>query len=66
VLTPKQGSWFNLVEGCFAKMARSIRRHIRDAAKVELKARLKILIHPRDLDRDHVIHTWRCKIGEAA
>jgi transposase len=31
VFTPKHGSWFNLVEGFFSKLARSVLRHIRVA-----------------------------------
>jgi transposase len=37
VFTPKHGSWLNLVEGFFSKMARSVLRHIRVATKAELK-----------------------------
>jgi transposase len=32
VFTPKHGSWLNLVEGFFSKMARSILRRIRVAS----------------------------------
>jgi transposase len=64
VFTPKHGSWLNLVEGFFSKMARSMLRHIRVASKVELKTR--ILAYLEDLNRDPVIHTWTYKIGEAA
>ena len=63
VYTPKHGSWLNLVEGFFSKMARSILRHIRVASKDELKRR--ILAYLDDLNRDPVIHTWTYKIGEA-
>jgi transposase len=64
VFTPKHGSWLNLVEGFFSKMARSMLRHIRVASKAELKAR--ILAYLDDLNRDPVIHTWTYKISEAA
>src|ERR1700758_550342 len=64
VFTPKHGSWLNLVEGFFAKMARSVPRRIRVASKNELKAR--ILAYLDDLNREPVIHTWTYKIGEAA
>jgi transposase len=62
--TPKHGSWLNLVEGFFAKMARSVLRHIRVASKEELKAR--ILAYLDDLNREPVIHTWTYKIDTAA
>lgn len=64
VFTPKHGSWLNLVEGFFSKMARSMLRHIRVASKAELKSR--ILAYLDDLNRDPVIHSWTYKIGEAA
>jgi transposase len=64
VFTPKHGSWLNLVEGFFSKMARSMLRHIRVASKAELKAR--ILAYLDDINRDPVIHTWTYKIAEAA
>jgi len=64
VFTPKHGSWLNLVEGFFSKMARSMLRHIRVASKAELKAR--IIAYLDELNRDPVIHSWTYKIGEAA
>jgi transposase len=64
VFTPKHGSWLNLVEGFFSKMARSMLRHIRVGSKAELKAR--ILAYLDDSNHDPVIHHWTYKIGEAA
>ncbi len=64
VFTPKHGSWLNLVEGFFSKMARSLLRHIRVASKTELKSR--ILAYLDDVNGEPVIHTWTYKIGEAA
>jgi len=64
VFTPKHGSWLNLVEGFFSKMARSMLRHIRVASKAELKAR--IIAYLDDLNQDPVAHTWTYKINEAA
>ena len=40
VHTPKHGSWLNLIECVFSKMARSFLRHIRVTSKDELKARI--------------------------
>jgi len=40
VHTPKHGSWLNLVESAFSKMARSFLRHIRVASLEELKTRI--------------------------
>ena len=60
VFTPKHGSWLNLIEGFFSKVARSLLRHIRVASKEELKQR--ILDYLDDLNRDPVIHTWSYKL----
>ena len=60
VFTPKHGSWLNLVEGFFSKMARSVLRHIRVASKQELKARM--LAYLDDINREPVIHTWTYKL----
>jgi transposase len=60
VFTPKHGSWLNLVEGFFSKMARSVLRHIRVASKAELKQR--IMAYLDDLNRQPVVHTWSYKI----
>ena len=40
VHTPKHGSWLNLVESSFSKMARSFLRHIRVATLQELRERI--------------------------
>ncbi len=62
VFTPKHGSWLNLVEGFFSKMARSMLRHIRVASKAELKTR--ILAYLDSINRDPVIHRWTYKMAE--
>ena len=64
VFTPKHGSWLNLVEGFFSKMARSMLRGIRVASKNELKER--ILAYLDDLNRDPVIHSWTYKLDAVA
>lgn len=60
VFTPKHGSWLNLVEGFFSKMARSVLRHIRVASKDELKQR--IIAYLDDLNREPVVHKWSYRI----
>ena len=64
VFTPKHGSWLNLIEGFFSKLARSVLRHIRVSSKHELKERLMAFID--DINREPVVHTWRYKIDNAA
>jgi transposase len=61
VFTPKHGSWLNLVEGFFSKLARSTLRHIRVTSKKELKDRIIAAID--DINRDPVVHTWTYKIN---
>jgi transposase len=62
--TPKHGSWLNLIEGFFSKLARSVLRHIRVASKQELKERIMAAIE--DVNQHPVIHTWSYKLNEAA
>ena len=62
--TPKHGSWLNLIEGFFSKLARSVLRHIRVASKQELKERLMAAID--DINRHPVVHTWSYKLDQAA
>jgi transposase len=64
VFTPKHGSWLNLVEGFFSKLARSVLRHIRVASKQELRHRILAAID--DINRHPVIHTWTYRLNEAA
>ncbi len=64
VFTPKHGSWLNLVEGFFSKLARSALRHIRVASMEELRQRILDAI---DLaNREPVLHRWTYKINEPA
>jgi transposase len=61
--TPKHGSWLNLVEGFFSKLARSVLRHIRVASKQELKDRIMAAMD--HFNRDPVVHTWSYKLDQA-
>jgi len=62
--TPKHGSWLNLVEGFFSKLARSVLRHIRVTSKQELKERIMATID--GINQHPVVHTWSYKLGNAA
>jgi transposase len=62
--TPNHGSWLNLVEGFFSKLARSVLRHIRVASKQELKDRLRAAVDY--FNRDPVVHTWTYRLDKAA
>jgi transposase len=63
-LTPKHGSWLNLIEGFFSKLARSVQRHIRVASKQELKERILAAID--DINKRRVVHSWSYKLDQAA
>ena len=64
VFTPTHGSWLNLVEGFFSKLARSVLRHIRVASKQELKDRIMAAIDL--INHQPVVHTWSYMLNRAA
>jgi transposase len=57
VHTPKHGSWLNIVETLFGKMARSFLKHIRVQSKAELIARIKKGI--AEINAAPVVHRWK-------
>lgn len=57
VHTPKHGSWLNLIESAFSKMARSFLRHIRVSSKNELKER--ILKGIKEINAAPVVFRWK-------
>lgn len=56
VHTPKHGSWLNLIECVFSKMARTFLRHIRVKSKDELKTR--ILKGVAEFNASPVVFRW--------
>jgi transposase len=62
--TPTHGSWLNLIEGFFSKLARSVLRYIRVASKQELKDR--IIAAMDYFNHQPVVHTWSFKLDKAA
>ena len=62
VFTPKHGSWLNIVETMFSKMARSMLRGIRVASKQELIDRIHAYFE--QINTDPVIFRWRYKMDE--
>ncbi len=62
--TPTHGSWLNIVEGFFSKLARSVLRHIRVASKQELKDRIMAAMD--EFNRQPVVHTWSYRLDQAA
>ncbi len=57
VHTPKHGSWLNLIETAFSKMARTFLRHIRVSSKEELKER--ILKGISEINATPVVYRWK-------
>jgi transposase len=57
VHTPKHGSWLNLIETAFSKMARTFLRHIRVSSKEELKER--ILKGISEINMAPVVYRWK-------
>jgi hypothetical protein len=58
------GSWLNLVEGFFSKLARSVLRHTRVASKQELKDRIMAAMDY--FNQQPVVHTWSFILDKAA
>ena len=56
VHTPKHGSWLNLIECAFSKMARTFLRHIRVTSKDDLKQR--ILKGIAEINTAPVVFRW--------
>jgi hypothetical protein len=57
VLTPTHGSWLNIVETLFGKMARTFLRHIRVESWEELRER--ILKGVAEMNAEPVVHRWK-------
>lgn len=62
VFTPKHGSWLNLVESFFGKLARSLLRGIRVQSKAELKER--ILRYIDRINQDPVVYRWKYHLDQ--
>ena len=57
IFTPTHGSWLNLVESFFGKMARTMLRGIRVASKTELKER--IVKYLAEVNEAPVVFRWK-------
>jgi transposase len=64
IFTPKHGSWLNIVETMFGKMARSMLRGIRVTRKQELIDRIHLYF--KEVNADPVIFRWKYKMDETA
>ena len=57
IFTPTHGSWLNLIEAFFAKLARTMLRGIRVKSKAELKERVEQYL--AEINETPVIFTWK-------
>jgi transposase len=62
VFTPKHGSWLNMIEMFFSKIARSFLRHIRVDSKKELMERIYQGI--KEMNQEPVVFRWKYKMEE--
>ena len=59
---PEHGSWLNIVETMFSKMARTMLRGIRVASKQELIDRIHLYF--MEINADPVIFRWKYKMDD--
>lgn len=64
VFTPKHGSWLNLVESFFGKLARTLLRGIRVSSKQELRTRIELYL--QEVNEEPVVFKWKYKVQELA
>lgn len=57
IFTPTHGSWLNIIESLFAKMAKTFLRGIRVASKEELKQRIEKWL--KEINKTPVIFRWQ-------
>lgn len=62
VFTPKHGSWLNIIELFFSKMARTLLRGIRVASRDELKARIEQYL--KEVNEAPVPFRWKYGLDE--
>ena len=60
IFTPTHGSWLNLIESFFGKMAKTLLRGIRVKSKEELKTRIETYL--REVNEEPVIFRWKYKL----
>jgi transposase len=62
IFTPKHGSWLNLIESFFAKMAHTMLRGIRVSSKDELKERIEKYL--AEVNENPVVFRWKYGIDQ--
>lgn len=64
VFTPKHGSWLNLIEVFFSKLARTLLRGIRVGSTNELKERIEA--HLAELNQTPIVFRWKYGLEDVA
>lgn len=64
VFTPKHGSWLNLVESFFGKLARTLLRGIRVNSKAELRTRIELYL--KEVNEEPTVFKWKYKVESLA
>ena len=64
IFTPKHGSWLNLVESFFGKLARVLLRGVRVNSKEELKTRIELYL--TEVNEQPIVFKWRYKLESVA
>lgn len=62
IFTPKHGSWLNLIECFFARMAKTVLRGIRVGSKEELIARIRLFLD--EVNQTPVQYRWKYGLEE--
>ncbi|MCP4490247.1 MAG: IS630 family transposase [Gammaproteobacteria bacterium] len=62
IFTPKHGSWLNLIECFFARMAKTVLRGIRVASKEELADRIRLFL--KEVNQTPVQYRWKYGLDE--
>lgn len=62
IFTPKHGSWLNMIETFFGKMAKSFLRGIRVQSKEDLKKR--IMLYLDEVNESPVVFRWKYKMDD--
>lgn len=64
IFTPKHGSWLNLVESFFGKLARTLLRDIRVGSKQELRTRIELYL--KEVNEEPVVFKGKYKLETVA
>lgn len=62
IFTPTHGSWLNLIEGFFGKLAKTMLRGIRVNSKAELAER--VLAYLAQVNQEPRVHVWKYRLDE--